>query len=202
VALNEPIPGVFEEIGFYQSHDFIVDHGMGGGFYLSFAPAWWMDLGLVAGIQTGEKTMSSGWEHYLDGELIDSDVEEHDPAFAVLGVLEPRVRLFFVPLGVAKPYLSGGLGIRFMDGYEAPDLDDVAYPDLDGSLDLMVNIGGGLSLDLPMGLSLVLDIPWSFRLNDQPLFYDYEGHGLKSTPEAPQPAQQVLSFRGGIGIRL
>ena len=203
VALNEPVAGQFEAIGSYEHQDFEVDRGFSGGLWLSFAPAWWLDVGVVAGLQTGEKRLSTGWEQYVDGELFtDPQSVTHDPALAVMGHVEPRLRLFFAPLGTVKPYVSAGGSFRVLDGYSAPDLATVEYADLPGSVDTALTVGGGLSFDLPMGLSLVLDVPWYWRLSGAPVHRSYEGHGLQALPSEPEPARQVLIFRGGLGFRL
>jgi hypothetical protein len=202
VALNEPVPGQFEAIGTYEHQDFQVDSGFGGGLYLSFAPSWWLDLGVVLGVQTGEKRLSTGWEQYVDGELYTDQSVTHDPALAVMGVVEPRIRIFFVPVGVVKPYVSAGGAFRALDSYSAPDLDTVAYGDLEGQVDAAISVGGGLSLDMPVGLSLVLDVPWFWRLDDGSLHHVYEGHGLALLPSEPAPSGQVLVFRAGLGFRL
>ena len=202
VALNEPTPNNFQETGRYGHHDFIVDSGFVAGFGVSFAPAWWFDLGLIGSFQAGQKHLSTGWEQYLDGERVDYDIRNHDPAFAGIGILEPRIRLFLVPLGPVKPYVAGGAAFRILDGYQVPDLDDVAYPDLPSVIDLMVVAGGGLAIDLPVGLTILMDVPWGYRLNQGPLHQELTGQEPASSPLPAPNTRQVLTFRGGLGVRL
>ena len=39
--------------------------------------------------------------------------EPHDAAFAGIGVIEPRLRLFVVPIGPVKPYVTAGAASVF-----------------------------------------------------------------------------------------
>lgn len=112
-----------------------------GELFIGYAPSAWVDIGALLGLQYGERTLSSGW---VDEGGADSPPPETDVVQAVQFHLQPRVRLYPVRTGPVKPYLFGGVDLRFFDQWRIRQPDNIGYASPPGGF--AVGPAGGLGL--------------------------------------------------------
>lgn len=96
--------------------------GVRGELFIGYAPSAWFDLGVLLGLQYGERVLDSGW---VDGS--GNTGGSVDAAQAVQFDLEPRARFYPVRMGTLKPYIGAGAQFRFFDQWRIADVDDIAY---------------------------------------------------------------------------
>lgn len=208
VGLYDETGNAWSERNTYTYHSFLNGSGFAGGLGLGWQAAWWVDVGLVAGVQLGQKELSTGWETWQagggsEGEdlFLDRDSVAYDPVSAVLGFLEPRARLYPLALGPLKPFVLGGLNLRMFDGYKVPDLSFVNYPEARGGISLGPTIGAGLAFDAPRGTYGFLEVPWTWIVTPSgPLVQD-DGR-LEQTPAQFRGVGQFVLFTAGVGFSL
>jgi len=73
-------------------------------------------------LQYGKRTLDSGWSDPSGGGR-----QSEDTVQAVQFDIQPRLRLYPVRTGVAKPYLAVGVGIRVFDGWRIQEVQNVSY---------------------------------------------------------------------------
>jgi len=117
-----------------------------GSLYAGYAPTTWLDVGVLFGLQYSQKSLSTGWRP----EGSDAGAEgQSDPVSAVMIYLEPRVRVYPITTGIAKPFLLAAPDFRFFDDFHIIDPTDppVDYPDPPGGVVFGATGGGGLMID-------------------------------------------------------
>lgn len=193
----------FSEFGLYQAEGFISGTGWSVGATLGYVPLWWLEIGVSGGMQVGRKYLTTGWEQYLPSDEqnpYDTSSQEFDPTLAFMGMVEPRLRWYFVATGPVKPYVVTGATLRFYDGYVVPDLDTIKYPDRTGGMSTGLTAGAGLAFDAPGGFIASLEVPWTYLLT--PDTFVRTAETLQNQPNPRKSSGQMLGLRAGIGFRL
>jgi hypothetical protein len=185
----------------YEYEDFIQGRGQIAGASIGYVPLWWLQTEIFGGVMRGTKELTTGWEQLENDVLVDEDSVVYEPTPAMLGVIEPRLRLIFVATGPVKPYALGGLHLRIFDGYDVPDIaGKVNYANRPGGLGAGVTGGAGVAIDTRSKAYAFLEVPWTMMFSP-PAHYQ-EGEALLSVPEQASGSGQMLMVRGGIGVRL
>ncbi|MFT5685094.1 MAG: hypothetical protein ACI8RZ_006041 [Myxococcota bacterium] len=201
ISVSTGSDGALEQGVAYEYENFIQGNGMLAGVSVGYVPIWWLETGLLVGLMVGEKELTTGWEQIENGTLVDEGSVVYQPTTAYLGVIEPRLRVFFVATGPIKPYALGGVHLRIFDGYDVPDIaGKINYANRPGGLGAGVNAGAGVVFDAAGRLTGFLEIPWTFLIS--PEAHYLEGTGLLSIPEQATGSGQMLMFRAGVGVRL
>ena len=208
VGLYDEQGDAFSDRNSYSYHTFLNGRGFQGGAAVGYQPAWWIDASILGGVQLGHKELTTGWETWRangnpDGtdEYLDGDKVVYDPVSAVLGMLEPRVRLYPLALGPLKPYVLVGFNLRFYDAYSVPDQTFVSYPEAGGGIGLGPTLGGGLALDAPKGTVGFIEVPWTYVVSPSGPQISDTG-GLQDTPTQFLGVGQYLRFTAGLAIHL
>ncbi len=178
---------------------------MGG---IGFNPTPWIEVGVLGGIQYGQKYLTAGWERYdEDNTLVTRDADAYEPVPAVSAVIEPRLRLYPLMVGYFKPFFTLGYNVRIMDDYEVPDLSTVDFPDTPGRVIHGLTVGVGAMIDVHPRIAIVLDVPMTLELAG------HEGR-METTPllsNVPLPCSaeeppchwgRLTRFSAGLQIRL
>ena len=153
VALQQEGETRFRPLGYYQRDAMLTGAAFSTAASLGYTPAWWLEGGLLFGLEFPRKELITGWEAYgPDDDYADRNPGSEDqvvyqPATALTVLLEPRLRLILASAGRVKPYLLGGYSMRFYDGYETDDLPQVAFPDRSGLVSSGPMAGLGISYD-------------------------------------------------------
>lgn len=119
-----------------------------GDGFIGFAPATMVDFGVLAGVQYGQRALSTGVV-LVDaaGEVTDVQVSDNKNISAINFYLQPRVRAYLVPLGPAKPFLFTGADIRVFDGYHIDQSGGRVFPAPEGGVIPGWVGGGGMMID-------------------------------------------------------
>jgi hypothetical protein len=153
VAIQQEGETRFKPLGYYERDVLLTGGAFSTGASLGYTPAWWIEGGLLFGVEFPRKELITGWEAYgPDDDYADRDPGSEDqvvyqPATALTLLLEPRLRLLMRSTGRVKPYLLGGYSMRFYDGYDTEDLPQVAFPNRSGFVSSGPMAGLGLSYD-------------------------------------------------------
>ncbi|MFT7519441.1 MAG: hypothetical protein ACI9MC_001582 [Kiritimatiellia bacterium] len=100
-----------------------------GELFVGYAPSTWVDLGVLVGLQYGKRTLDSGWSDTTgDGR------QSEDLVQAVQFNIQPRLRLYPVRIGAAKPYIAVGVGLRVFDGWRIQEVQNVTYAQPPGGI--------------------------------------------------------------------
>lgn len=176
--------------------------GTGAGFAgtaaLSYAPVWFLETSIQAGLLIGEKHLNVGWECPTDQCGQTSDTQTYDAVKSIEGFIEPRARILPIATGYVKPYLLVGVHLRLWDGFEVPDGSSVDYPDTTGGSGVGFTTGGGISFDVLPGLSLLIEVPYTFTLSDGAQTVD--SADVEASPAVLESTGGLLRVSGGIGI--
>jgi len=171
-------------------------HGFSGALALSYAPTWFLETSLQAGILTGNKHLNVGWECAECAPT--SDVQDYDPVNSVEGFIEPRARLIPVATGYIKPYALVGLHLRLWDSFAVPDGSSVDYPNVPGGAGVGLTLGAGVSFDVLPQLSLVVEVPYSITLSDGSSLDD--SADVLAEPTGLDPSAGLLRLTGGLAV--
>jgi hypothetical protein len=167
--------------------------GTGAGFAgtaaLSYAPVWFLETSIQAGLLIGEKHLNVGWECPTDQCGQTSDSQTYDAVKAIEGFIEPRARILPIATGYVKPYALVGVHLRLWDGFEVPDGSSVDYPN---------TAGGGVSIDMLPGLSLLIEVPYTFTLSDGAKKVD--SADVEASPAVLESTGGLLRVSAGLGI--
>lgn len=166
-----------------------------GTLFVGYAPSTWVDFGVAGGLQYGERSISTGWTD-VDGNS--GSGEDGVPAVQLL--LEPRFRLYLVPLGPVKPYLVAGAELRAFDPYNVID-SDVDYPNPPGGSYGGPMGGGGLVIDAGPVVGLFAEGTYTRLLGVRA---NAAGQGEKpdGTPDPPRGEGYAVSIVGGLQFRI
>ena len=149
-----------EQIGVYERDIYTEGVGFEFGGAIGFTPSPWVDFSALFSMMGGVKQLTTGWAT-IDGNILqDSDVYEHDSTRSLSALIEPRMRLYLVPVSWMKLYALGGITVRFADAYDVPDLNVVDYPDRPSWTMVGWMVGGGLMFDPHERLGIFVETPW------------------------------------------
>lgn len=171
-------------------------HGFSGALAVSYAPTWFLETSLQAGILTGQKHLNVGWECTECAPT--SDVQDYDPVNSVEGFIEPRARFIPVATGYIKPYALVGLHLRLWDGFAVPDGSSVDYPNVPGGAGVGLTLGAGVSFDVLPQLSLVVEVPYSVTLSDGSSLDD--SADVLAEPTGLDASAGLLRLTGGLAV--
>jgi hypothetical protein len=192
---------LFGTVASTQHESFLNGKGAMGSISLGYAVAWWFEPSIVLGLQIGQKFLDTGWEHVLDdGSLYEQENRSYSPTQALMALVEPRFRVFFVATGPVKPFALAGASVRGFDGFLPPDLVGVDYPDTVPGFDLGVTVGGGLTFDSKGPTYGFIEVPWTHILVPHGL--DVESSAVLAQPSKPSGVDQYLALKAGIGFAL
>jgi hypothetical protein len=119
-----------------------------GDGYVGFAPATMFDIGVLAGVQYGQRALTTGVVVVdADGTRIDEQISDSRDISAINFYLQPRARVYLVPLGPAKPFLFTGADIRVFDRYHIDQSGGRVFPAPDGGVIPGWVGGGGMMID-------------------------------------------------------
>ena len=135
--------------------------GMAG---IGFNPTPWLELSVLGGVQYGQKFLTAGWERYENETLTTRDADAYDPVPALSAVIEPRLRLYPLMVGIFKPFFTLGYNVRIMDDYVVPDLNTVDFPDSPGRVIHGLTVGAGAAIDVHPRLAIIFDVPLTVAL--------------------------------------
>lgn len=135
--------------------------GAAASVAIAYAPTWWLDMGVLVGAQLGRNRLSANWE--CDCDQVGTPLQP-DPARAVQALVEPRVRLRPVAIGVAKPYVMLGFTTMLRDGIAVPDGSVVTYLDAPGGASFGPMGGVGLSFDATDFFTIQIEAPVTYLL--------------------------------------
>ena len=114
-----------------------------GAMFIGYAPSAWLDIGVVGGLQYGEKTLVSGWTNQVTGHSENGVAS----AQAVQLYVSPQVRTYLVPSGLIKPFVAVRLELRAFDRLKIVDSEEVNYPDPAGGLFFGPGFAAGMNID-------------------------------------------------------
>lgn len=119
-----------------------------GDGYIGFAPATMFDVGVLAGVQYGQRALSTGVVVVdAEGVEIDEEIADSRDISAINFYLQPRARVYLVPLGPVKPFLFTGADIRVFDAYHIDQSGGRVFPAPDGGVIPGWVGGGGMMID-------------------------------------------------------
>jgi hypothetical protein len=168
------------------------------GFTLGYAPTWFLDTSVTLSLQYGAKHMDTGWE-WLERSEPQQEELTYEPAGALQGLIEPRVRLYPVATGVVKPYMFVGLGVLVFDGFQVVDSEFIDYPDAAGGATVGPTGGLGLAVDAVSWVSLFAEVPAMYLPPSEQGVTDGE---VGLSPSTRSESGYIVRFVGGISVRL
>jgi len=204
VALDDQ---TLEPIGTYSFDTMLPGQWPQGMVGVGFNPTPWIELSVLGGIQYGQKFLTAGWERYQDDTLTTRDADAYDPVPALSAVIEPRLRLYPLMVGIAKPFFTLGYNVRIMDDYQVPDLNTVDFPDSPGRVIHGLTVGVGAMVDIHPRVALLVDIPMTLELAGHEPRQETSPHLLDvplpcDAEEPPCHWGRLTRFSAGLQIRL
>jgi opacity protein-like surface antigen len=188
-----------EQIGSSERDVFTEGVGYEFGAAIGYTPSPWIDLSALFSVMGGSKELTTGWA-MVDGSFVqDSDIHVHTPSQSWQAIIEPRVRLYFLPVSWMKLYGLGGITVRFADSYKVPDLQVVDYPDRPSWTMVGWMVGGGLMIDPHDRIGIFVEAPWVHWFAPGDLYNEQTG---VLPPILPQPVQKTgWVLRGNLGVQ-
>lgn len=171
-----------------------------GGLYVGYAPVTWFDFGVLFGLQYGQKQLTTGWRREGDDSGPSGDAE---PVQALQIYVQPRLRAYLAPVGMAKPYLVAGPEFRLFDDYHILDPDEppIDYPDPPGGMVPGAMAGGGLMIDPGPIVGFFVEGTYTHHFG---LRAEAAERGTKPTgaPAEPEGKGYTVGAVGGVQFRL
>lgn len=167
------------------------------GLYAGYAPTAWIDLGVLAGLQYGERQLDSGYSDDLgNGETSNDSVQ------AVQLYVQPRLRFYPVRMGPVKPYLAAGWDMMIFDRWRIKPVDGVEYAEPPGGIMQGPVVAGGLLVDPSpiVGLFAEASHTWTTGVRAQPA-----SASQNIPPGAPiivEGDRRIIGLVGGVQFRL
>ncbi len=184
----------------YRYHAFVTGVGPAASIGLSYTPSWWLDVGVLVGIQRGGQQLTTGVEVYEGGQFVEVIDDSAEEIRTTLGLIQPAARVLLGATGAFKPYLMGGLDARIYGGYPELPRAGVTYPGTSPgvSLGLLTGIGG--AIDGAGAVGGFFEIPTSLMLTPPP---EVEETGmLLGVPKQNRGTGIVVALRAGVTFRL
>ncbi|MEN9786223.1 MAG: hypothetical protein RLZZ299_1487 [Pseudomonadota bacterium] len=171
--------------------------GVSVGGSLGYAPTWWLDTSLHVGVQFGRNLLVAGYE-CPEGCDPPSGTFAPEPARAAQLLLEPRVRLWATPTGIAKPYALVGFTTLVHGPIVVPD-GDVIYPDAETGYEFGPMGGAGLTFDATPFFSVYVESPvtWLIPRGDG----ESLNAAVQATPLRLEGTRVLVRPGAGVAIR-
>jgi len=183
-----------------------------GSIYLGYAPAAMIDVGVMAGLQWGDRKTSTGvFQTDANGDLLaEPSISEEQAVQAVQFILQPRVRGYLVPMGPAKPFLFTGAEFRVINPYLVDQPPNIIYLPPDGAMIPGWVGGGGLLIDPSPIVGIFAEGSYTAHFGPRSQVstpdpstgaatWDAERYPL---PEPPAYARYSIGVVGGVQFRL
>ena len=106
-----------EPIGSSQRDLFVEGIGYEFGASFGYTPIPWLDFSALFSVLGGVKELTTAW-FTLDGVVVaEENLEEFSPAQSWQAIVEPRLRVYLLPVSWVKLYGLGGITLRFSDSF-------------------------------------------------------------------------------------
>ncbi len=171
------------------------------GLFVGYAPSAWVDVGVLLGLQYGERILDSAW---TDGNMVGS--ASTDSVQAVQFDVEPRIRFLPVRMGPVKPYLYGGVQVRLFDRWRITPVENVAYAEPPGGAVAGPSGGAGLLVDPSPIFGFFLEGGGAYHSGVRA--EAVSPTGIATPSNAPSisvvatPARYTLTVVGGVQFRI
>jgi hypothetical protein len=169
-----------------------------GELFVGYAPSAWFDIGVLLGLQYGSRTLNSGWS-----DDAGNGASSEDTVQAAQLDLEPRVRLYPVRTGPVKPYLFGGVDLRFFDAWRISQVENIVYAEPPGGM--VPGPVGGLGLLVDPSPIVGVFVEGAFTLHtgirSKAAQNDSESRPADA-PDALDSAGYTVAVSGGVQFRL
>ena len=198
--------GAGEDVDLYQYDALASGGSLQAALGLGYHPTAWLEVGLIAGLQRGDKGLSFGWESYDGEDLVESfectgDACGGEPVSTWAGIIEPRARFLILPTSALKPYGLAGISLRLLDGYQVPESGLVDYPSRPGGTVLDLVVGAGAAYDFTRNVGLFFEIPFGYSVTGAST-YTTESSLISAVPEpAEAGAPYLLRLSAGVQTR-
>jgi hypothetical protein len=172
--------------------------------FVGYAPLAAIDVGVLAGVQYGHRVVGTRVISVSsEGDLVSTDPSGPFEVQAVQVYVQPRIRLFPVPLGPVKPYLLTGMDFRVFDDYEIVQPESLRYPQPLGGLIPGWHGGAGLMFDPVPTVGAFVEGGYTRHFGAFSAAQEITvGDWTQNTP-APQVTQRItLSLVGGLQFRI
>jgi hypothetical protein len=137
-----------ETVGSWYAEGPAASRRVRGDLYVGYAPLAALDLGVLTGIQYGQRAVDTEVLSLSPtGEVTASETFDTVVVQAIQVYVQPRVRVYLIPLGPVKPYLLTGVDFRIFDDYEIVQPQSISYPQPVGGVIPGWHGGGGLMID-------------------------------------------------------
>ncbi len=163
--------------------------------YIGYAPATMVDIGVLVGVNFARDFVTVGYMQQGQEPLLG----EPEELFVVRPYLQPRLRLYLVPLGVAKPYVVLGGEMIFVSTWDFDVTTAEAFPRPSGGVMAGLLGGGGISFDPVPRVGVVIEATASRYLGDIS-GVRFEGTVVGVVPD-PLPGVQRWSVGVGAGLQ-
>jgi len=174
-----------------------------GEFVLGYAPVTVLDIGMLVGLQYGERIVNTGT--YAITSSTAQVVRQSDgrQTLALNVYLQPRMRLFLVPFGPAKPFVVGGGEFRFIDGYSVA-AGSVTYPTPEPGIVPGAFGGAGMMIDAGPIVGLFAEATYTAHFGPRSVPSEGTRGGQWTYSEDPFPESQrsTVAINGGVQFRL
>jgi opacity protein-like surface antigen len=191
-----------EQVGVSERDVYTEGVGFEFGAAIGFTPSPWLDFSALFSVMGGTKDLTTGWAT-IDGNIVhDCVVFEHTSTRSLSAIIEPRVRLYLVPISWMKVYGLGGITVRFADAYTVPDLNVVDYPDRPSWTMVGWMVGGGLMFDPHERLGIYVEAPWVHWFQPGDTYSTQSGVLPPILPSSVNKTGWVLRGTAGLQFRL
>ncbi|TVQ90054.1 MAG: hypothetical protein EA397_13945 [Deltaproteobacteria bacterium] len=171
-----------------------------GELYVGYAPSAWVDIGVLMGLQYGERELNSGWNTPAES---DSGV---DRAQAVQFHVQPRVRFYPVRTGPFKPYLVGGVDVRFFDRWRLRPPPNVRYQPPPGGVAVGPSGGLGFLIDPSPIVGFFVEGTITSHLTERGYYFEFEPPNQPANADdlvaGRYPAGYLIVLAAGVQFRL
>jgi hypothetical protein len=205
VAIQQEGESRFRKIGQYERDVMLEGAAFSTAVSLGYTPVWWLEGGLLFGLEFPRKELITGWEaygpddDYSTREPGSQDQVVYQPATALTLLIEPRARLLMRSTGTVKPFLLGGYSMRVYDGYDTDDLPQVSFPDRSGLVSSGPMAGLGLSFDARHKSSGFVEASGIKLLTPETSVYGADS--VSRNPVEEDGSGFVVSIRAGVTSR-
>lgn len=153
-VLGEPssVEGQLASTFFQEAPQFGVVGRVEG--YVGYAPVTMIDVGLLVGVNIASDDVTVGYM----GTDEEPDLGSTEQLTVPRVYLQPRLRAYLVPLGIAKPYLLVGGEILFVPDWAFDITTNEPFPRPAGGITGGAVGGGGLSIDPDPRMGLLLEV--------------------------------------------
>lgn len=168
-----------------------------GELFVGYAPSAWVDVGALLGLQYGERVLDSAWT--APGE---DGGQGLDRVQAVQFHLQPRVRLYPVRTGPFKPYIFGGVDLRFFDQWRIRPVEQIEYSQPPGGFAAGPSGGLGFLVDPSPLVGLFLEGSALTHLTQRGNHVEFPSTNRPDGFQAPLGAGYLVVISGGVQFRL